>query len=145
MKDFIHERDESVWNFPETKRLSSKNLSNFTAKFRTILFQYTRLERLIWDNYSSLLAPLVIFKEIKWFFWFKWVLDRGPEQRESKMTVFCLLIIIILISKITIYYIVIKLLIMENHPSRNQKLNSRIKCCEYCPRREKIAKKGFMY
>ncbi len=32
------------------------------------------------------------------FFWFKWVLDRGPEQRESKMTVLCLLITIILIN-----------------------------------------------
>jgi hypothetical protein len=51
------------------------------------------------------------------FFWFKQVLDRGPEQRESKLTVLCLLIIIKLISYITIYYIIIKLLIMENHPS----------------------------
>ncbi len=57
------------------------------------------------------------------FFWFKQVLDRGPEQRESKLTVLCLLIIIILIIKIIIYYIIIKLLIMENHPSRNQKRN----------------------
>jgi len=51
------------------------------------------------------------------FFWFKWVLDQGPEQRESNWTVLCLLIIIILIS-----YIIIKLLnklIMENHPSQN--------------------------
>jgi hypothetical protein len=44
------------------------------------------------------------------FFWFKRVLDRGPEQRESKMTVLCPLIIIILISYIIIYYIIIKLL-----------------------------------
>ncbi len=70
------------------------------------------------------------------FFLFKRVLDQGPEQRESKMTVLCPLIIIILISYIIIYYIIIyyiiiyyiiiyyiiiKLLIMENHPSRNQK------------------------
>jgi hypothetical protein len=50
-------------------------------------------------------------------------MDRGPEHRESKMTVLCLLIIMILISEIIIYYI-IKLLIMENHPSRNRKRNS---------------------
>ncbi len=56
------------------------------------------------------------------FFWFKRVLSRGPEQRESKLTVLCPLIIIILISYI-IYYIIIKLLIMENHPSRNWKQN----------------------
>jgi hypothetical protein len=48
-------------------------------------------------------------------FCFKWVLDQGPEQREPKMTVLCLLIFIIII----IYYIIIKLLIMVNHPSRN--------------------------
>jgi len=58
------------------------------------------------------------------FFWFKRVLDRGPEQREPKFTVLCLLIIIILISYIIGYYIVIKLLIMENYPSRNWKRNS---------------------
>jgi hypothetical protein len=40
------------------------------------------------------------------------------------MTVLCVLIIIILISYITIYYIIIKLLIMENHPSQNWKQNS---------------------
>ncbi len=40
------------------------------------------------------------------FFWFKQVLDQGPEQRESKMTVLCLLIIIILISYIIVYYII---------------------------------------
>jgi len=43
-------------------------------------------------------------------FLFKWVLDRGPEQRESKLTVLCLLIIIMLISYIIMYYIIIKLL-----------------------------------
>jgi hypothetical protein len=58
------------------------------------------------------------------FFWLKLVLDSGPEQRESKMTVLCPLIIIILISLIIIYYIIIKLLIMENHPSWNGKWNS---------------------
>jgi hypothetical protein len=57
--------------------------------------------------------------------WFKRVLDRGPEQRESNLTVLCPLIIIILISYIIIYYIIIKLLIMENHPSRNRKRNSQ--------------------
>jgi hypothetical protein len=55
---------------------------------------------------------------------FKRVLDQGPEQRESNLTVLCLLIIIILISYIIIYYIIIKLLIMENHSSRNWKPNS---------------------
>jgi hypothetical protein len=60
----------------------------------------------------------------KLFFSFKWVLDQGPEQRESKMTVLCPLITIILISYIIIYYIINKLLIMENHPIRNQKRNS---------------------
>jgi hypothetical protein len=40
------------------------------------------------------------------FFWFKRVLDWGPEQRESKMTVLCPLIITILISYIIIYYII---------------------------------------
>ncbi len=44
------------------------------------------------------------------FFLFKRVLDRGPEQRESKMTVLCLLISIYL-------YIIVKSLIMEKHPS----------------------------
>ncbi len=39
----------------------------------------------------------------------KQVLERGPEQRESKMTVLCLLITTILISYI-IYYIIIELL-----------------------------------
>jgi hypothetical protein len=57
------------------------------------------------------------------FFWFKQVLDRGPEQRESKLTVLCPLIIRILISYIIIYYIIFKLLIMENHPSQNWKRN----------------------
>jgi hypothetical protein len=52
------------------------------------------------------------------------VLGRGPEQRESKETVLCPLVIIILISYIIIYHIIIKLLIMENHPSWNQKWNS---------------------
>jgi hypothetical protein len=33
-----------------------------------------------------------------YYFLFKWVLDRGPEQSESKMTVLCPPIIIILIS-----------------------------------------------
>jgi hypothetical protein len=51
-------------------------------------------------------------------------LDRGPERRESKLTVLCPMIIIILISYIIIYYIIIKLLIMENHPSQNRKRNS---------------------
>jgi hypothetical protein len=58
------------------------------------------------------------------FFWFKWVLDKGPEQKESKLTVLCPLIIIILIKYTIIYYIIIRLLIMENHPSRNRKRNS---------------------
>ncbi len=55
------------------------------------------------------------------FFWFKWVPDWGPEQRESYLTVLCLHIIIILNC-----YIIIKLLIMENHPSQNRKRNSNM-------------------
>ncbi len=49
------------------------------------------------------------------FFLVKRVPGRGPEQREPNIAVLCLLIIIILIS-----YIIIKLLIMENHPSLNR-------------------------
>ncbi len=44
---------------------------------------------------------------MKIFFLFKRVLDQGPEQRESKLTVLFPLIIIILISYIIIYYIII--------------------------------------
>ncbi len=69
-----------------------------------------------------------ILKGSWWFFWFKQVLDRGPEQRESKLTVLCQLIIIILISYIFIYYIIIKVLIMENHPSWNRERNSLFFC-----------------
>jgi hypothetical protein len=54
------------------------------------------------------------------FFLFKWVLHGGQEQRESKLTVLCLLIIMILINYTIVYYIVIKLLIMEYHPSQNR-------------------------
>ncbi len=54
-------------------------------------------------------------------FWFKRILDRGPEQRESKLTVLCQVIIIILISYVILYYFIIKLLIMQSHPSRNRK------------------------
>jgi hypothetical protein len=43
-------------------------------------------------------------------FWFKQVLDQGREQRDSKLTVRCLRIIIILISYIIMYYIIIELL-----------------------------------
>jgi hypothetical protein len=32
VKDFIHEQDERVQNFAKTKRLSSKNLSNFNRQ-----------------------------------------------------------------------------------------------------------------
>ncbi len=45
-------------------------------------------------------------KMIVIFFWFKRVLDRGPELRESKLTVLCPLIIITLISYIIIYLII---------------------------------------
>ncbi len=55
-----------------------------------------------------------------WVFWFKRVLDWGPEQRESNKTVLYPQIIIILIS-----YIIIQLLIMENRQSRNWKRNSQ--------------------
>jgi len=74
------------------------------------------------DNVTIYLKLLILF-------WFKRVQDRGPEQRESKLTVLCPLIIIILISYITIYRIIIKLLIMENHPRQNQKQNFFDFCC----------------
>ncbi len=54
----------------------------------------------------------------------KRVLGWGPEQREPNTAVLYSLIIMILIS-----YIIIKLLIMENHPSRNGKRNSYFKSC----------------
>jgi hypothetical protein len=38
------------------------------------------------------------FLKLWGFFWLKQILDQGPEHRESKKTVLCLLIIIILIS-----------------------------------------------
>ncbi len=41
---------------------------------------------------------MFIVQATTWFFWLKRVLDRGPKHRESKMTVLCQLIIIILIS-----------------------------------------------
>jgi hypothetical protein len=47
--------------------------------------------------------------------------------KSQKMTVLCPLIIIILISWV-IYDIIIKLLIMENRPSQNQKQNSLLQC-----------------
>ncbi len=40
------------------------------------------------------------------FFLFKRVLDQGPERRESKLTVLCPLIIIILNSYTIVYYII---------------------------------------
>ncbi len=49
--------------------------------------------------------------------------DEAQGQRESEKTVLYLQIIIILIS-----YIIIKLLIIENHPSQNWKWNSLIFC-----------------
>jgi hypothetical protein len=45
-------------------------------------------------------------------------------EAQNKDTVLCPLIIKTLISYIFMYYIIIKLLIMENHPSQNQKRNS---------------------
>jgi hypothetical protein len=70
-----------------------------------------------------------MFAEPNTVFVFLRVLDRGPEQRESKLTVLCPLIIIILISYIIIYHIIVKLLIMENHPSLNQTWKSAEHCC----------------
>jgi hypothetical protein len=40
----------------------------------------------------------IIVQATRCFFWLKRVLDRGPKYRESKMTVLCQLIIIILVS-----------------------------------------------
>jgi hypothetical protein len=65
----------------------------------------------------SIFFPIMV----KNIVWFKRVLDRSPEQRESKMAVLCPLITIIFISYIIIYYNIIKLLIMEDHPSQNRK------------------------
>ncbi len=78
--------------------------------------------------YPRYLANLLCYSSgyTCFFILFKRVLDRGPEQRESKMTVLCPLIIIILIGYIIIYYIIIKLLIIENHKSRNRKQNYRL-------------------
>jgi hypothetical protein len=67
-------------------------------------------------------------------FWgLKRVLDRGQEQRESKMTALYPLIITILISSIIICYIIIKLLIMENRPSQKRKWNSYSWCFGQMP------------
>jgi hypothetical protein len=63
-------------------------LSNFLKHLITILSGWGAAEVLRHTWYCFL------------FFWFKRVLDRGPEHRESKLTVLCLLIIIILISYI---------------------------------------------
>ncbi len=91
------------------------------------------------DSHFSALVSIMCCT-IATFFWFNRVLDRGPEQRESKLTVLSPLNIIILISFIIIYYIIIKLLIMENHPSQNWKRNSLLKslllynikmCCSF--------------
>ncbi len=72
----------------------------------------------------SIFFPIMV----KNIVWFKRVLDRRPEQRESKMTVLCPLITKILISYIITYYIIIILLIMENHPIQNWKRNSKNHC-----------------
>ncbi len=67
---------------------------------------------LIADYYASITS-------LKVFFFVTRVTGRGPEQRESEKTVLYLQIIIILIS-----YIIIKLLINENHPSQKRKQSS---------------------
>jgi hypothetical protein len=56
---------------------------------------------------SSLILQLLGISTVG-LFWFRQVLDRGPEQKESKFVVLCPLIIIILISYIIIYYIIVK-------------------------------------
>jgi hypothetical protein len=66
------------------------------------------------------MTSLVVKVVMPMVFLFKRVPDRGPEQRESNLTVLYQHIIIILIG-----YIIIKLLTMENHSSRNRKWNSR--------------------
>ncbi len=100
------------------------NFFNKTSNYFFLSFCHTlEIDHGIW-----ILSPKSEFKLKKHFFWFKRVLYQGPEQRESKWTVLCLLIIIILISYIIIYYIIIKLLIVENHPSQNWKWNSKTLC-----------------
>ncbi len=61
-------------------------------------------------------------------FWFKQVLDRGPEQRESKMTVLCPLIIIIFISYIIIYYIIIIIIIKLSNVYVYHEVNTDFVC-----------------
>ncbi len=72
--------------------------------------------KFLWQSHQTwhCFAPVawlatLVRRVLNFFFWLKQVLDRGPEQRESKLTVLCPLIIIILISYIIIYYIIIKL------------------------------------
>jgi hypothetical protein len=78
------------------------------------------------DSHFSALASIMCCT-IATIFSFNRVLGPGSEQRVSKLTVLSPLNIIILISFIIIYYIIIKLLIMENHPSQNWKRNSLLK------------------
>jgi hypothetical protein len=54
--------------------------------------------RYIGIKFKFLMKKSFIVNVFVWFFWLKRVLDRGPEHRESKINVLCLLIIIILIS-----------------------------------------------
>jgi hypothetical protein len=65
---------------------------------------------------------------VKVFLWFKPVPDLGPEQRESKLTVLCPLIIIILISYIIIYF---HQIINYGEPSQ-LKLEMELLCQSFC-------------
>jgi hypothetical protein len=61
------------------------------------LFQW----HLLWQHFSDCTSKMRspgVWWSGECFFWFKRVPDQGPEQRESNLTVLCLLIIIILIS-----------------------------------------------
>jgi hypothetical protein len=43
VKDFVCERDETKQNLGQTKMLSSENLSNFTAKFQSVIMKVATL------------------------------------------------------------------------------------------------------
>jgi hypothetical protein len=79
----------------------NKNARNVLSHWPNMLsVSVTRLGE-IWPFGYSLLEHGQQFKT--WFFvWFKRVLDQSSEQRESKLTVLCPPIIIILISYIVL-------------------------------------------
>ncbi len=57
-KNFIHERDKMVRNWAETKSLSLKYLSNFTAKFFKGFSE-------IWNKFCSFCMDESVQNEVK--------------------------------------------------------------------------------